>query len=174
MSTESRPVARHPGAALAPAGENPMLSGLGPGAWAERADVPDRTVHGAPRVVPLRVATDFFLEPRDPDPRGMTVVGADGLAGGAVTDVWVDRSEPAIRYLEVDAADRRVLVPITSCKFDPRARQVRVKAILSTHFAQVPATASPDVVTLREEDRIMAFFAAGYLWATPQREGPVI
>ena len=65
------------------------------------ADVPDRTVDDQVRIVPLRVATDFHVEARDPDPRGMAVVGADGEVGGIVRDAWVDRSETILRYLEV-------------------------------------------------------------------------
>ena len=32
----------------------------------------------------------------------MTVIGADGSAAGTVKDVWVDRAEAIVRYLEVD------------------------------------------------------------------------
>ena len=68
--------------------------------------------------MPLRVATDFSVEHPDPDPRGMNVVGADGAVGGVVRDLWVDRSEALIRYLEVEVpaagGARRVLLPSTS------------------------------------------------------------
>ncbi len=73
-----------PGAPLEPTG-NPMLDGVGPAAYAERADVPDLTLDGHPKIVPMRVATEFTVEARDPDPRGMEVVGADGEVGGVVT-----------------------------------------------------------------------------------------
>ncbi|MEM9223995.1 MAG: photosynthetic reaction center subunit H, partial [Pseudomonadota bacterium] len=33
---------------------NPMLDGIGPGAYAERADVPDVTLEGEVKIVPLR------------------------------------------------------------------------------------------------------------------------
>ncbi len=94
-------VAAWPGAPLRPVGE-PMLAGVGAGGWAEREDVPERTLEGEPLIVPLRVAEGFFVEPRDPDPRGMLVIGADGGVAGAVVDLWVDRAEPQIRYLEVE------------------------------------------------------------------------
>jgi len=90
-----------PGSPLAPTGD-PMHDGVGPAAYAERADQPDLTLEGEPKIVPLRVASDFTLEPRDPDPRGMSVVAADGAVAGHVRDVWVDRSEILIRYLEVE------------------------------------------------------------------------
>ena len=94
-------VAAWPGAPLRPVGE-PMLAGVGAGGWAEREDVPERTLEGEPLIVPLRVAEGFFVEPRDPDPRGMQVIGADGGVAGAIVDLWVDRAEPQVRYLEVE------------------------------------------------------------------------
>ena len=60
--------------------------------------------------------------PRDPDPRGMRVIGADSEVGGIVTDVWVDRAEALIRYLEVEVTTRRcakrVLLPLPFAKID--------------------------------------------------------
>ena len=176
MTARSHPsvaLGAHPGAALDP-GPAALGAGVGPGAWSDRADVPDLTVEGHPKVVPLRVATNFFIEPRDPDPRGMTVVGADGAVAGTVVDVWVDRSEPQVRYLETDVGGRTVLVPITCCVVRPRQRAVTVKAILGAQFAGAPAIAQADRVTLREEDRVMAYFAGGYLYATAARQEPII
>ena len=185
MSTPNEPLLRasasHPGAPLDATleamrdADARLSAGLGPGAWADRADVPDRTIDGHPKVVPLRAAPNFFVEPRDPDPRGMTVVGADGASAGVVQDVWVDRSEPQARYLELAVTGGgTVLVPINCCRIDARRGAVRVKAIHARHFAGVPRTRLPDQVTLLEEDRIMAYFAAGYLYASPERFGPFL
>lgn len=175
----ARPTASHPGAAYTPesdmVGAEMLAANVGPGAYADRVDLPDTTIHGEPKIVPLRVAPNFFIEPRDPDPRGMTVIGADGEMAGVVTDVWVDRAEPQPRYLEVDPGDgQTVLLPITACRFKARERRVHVKAILAAQFLGVPKLARPDVVTLLEEDRIMAYFAAGYLYATPDRSEPIL
>ena len=41
-----------------------MRDGVGPAAYAERADTPDLTVDGAPKIVPLRVAPDFTRRAR--------------------------------------------------------------------------------------------------------------
>jgi len=173
----ANPTGPWPGAPLEPTG-NPMRDGVGPAAYANRADVPDLTVDGAPKIVPLRVATDFSVAQRDPDPRGMQVVGADKAVGGVVTDVWVDRSEPQIRYLEVEASaggvKRHVLLPINFARIDGGRRQVRVASILGRHFAEVPGLAHPDRVTLLEEDRICAYYAGGHLYATPARMGPLL
>jgi photosynthetic reaction center H subunit len=171
------PSAPWPGAPLEPTG-NPMLDGVGPAAYADRADVPDLTWDGRPKIVPLRVAGDHVVEARDPDPRGMAVVGADGEAGGTVRDLWVDRSEPQFRYLEVDIPTatglRRTLVPMLLVRVDARRRRVVVDSVMGRHFADAPGLASPDQVTLREEDRLCAYFGSGNLYADPSRQGPVL
>ena len=175
MSAPIRPVADHPGAALAPVGD-PLLAGVGPGAWADRPNVPDRTLDGQPKVRPLRTAPGFSLEPRDPDPRGMAVVGADGVQAGVCREAWVNTSEPQLLYLEVDlsAGGCRVLVPIGFVQIDARRRTLKVNAILARQIADVPTTAATDTITVLEEDKICAYFAGGYLYATPARSEPIV
>jgi photosynthetic reaction center H subunit len=180
------PIEPWPGAPLVPTG-NAMIDGVGPASYALRANVPDTTHEGHTRIAPLRVATTHTIDLRDPDPRGMKVIGADGLVAGTVSDAWVDRAEGLIRYLEVDlpgiasqAADgklpvpRQVLLPINFTRINVTSREVKVQSILSTQFADVPALASPNQVTLREEDRICAYYGGGYLYATPSRQEPVL
>lgn len=185
------PIGGWPGAPLEPTG-NPMVDGVGPAAWATRADVPDQTFEGHAKIVPLRVATDFAVVGRDPDPRGLQVIAADGKLAGTVRDVWVDRSEAMIRYLEVqtsaDGGSKVVLLPMMLAKFarmsrapagdrplserliDGRPYEVRVASVCAHHFADAPMTKSPDQVTLLEEDRIMAYFGSGHLYALNRRE----
>jgi len=174
----AKPVAAWPGAPLEPTG-NPMIDGVGPAAYALRANVPDMTVDGHTRIVPLRKASTHHIESRDPDPRGMTVVGADGLIAGKVTDAWVDRSECILRYLEVEvpivedgdtSTSRRVLLPIAFSRIDGRRRHVKVKSILAAQFANVPVLNNPEQVTRREEDRISAYYGGGCLYAMPSRQ----
>lgn len=166
----ARPVAGFPGAPLEPTGD-PLADGVGPAAYAQRADTPDLTVDGAPRIVPLRIATDHALVSPDPDPRGMRVVGADGNTGGTVRDVWVDRSEAVARYLEMEVeGGARRLLPINFARF--RRGEVLVKALHARHFAGVPALARDDQVTLLEEERVMAYFGGGHLYADPSRQEP--
>jgi len=156
---------------------NPMIDGVGPASYADREDVPELAYEGAPAIVPLRVAPDAYVDPNDPDPRGMRVVGADGKVAGTVTEIWIDRAEMLIRYLEVEVATataRHVLLPMTMARVNPRKRQVNVKSILAHQFADVPATASTDQVTKREEDRIAGYYAGGTLYATPARLGPLL
>jgi photosynthetic reaction center H subunit len=105
----------------------------------------------------------------------MEVLGADGKVGGIVRDLWVDRSEPQFRYLEVEVAGgRRVLLPVYHVTFDGRRRQARVTAIMGHQFADAPGLANPDQVTLREEDRIGAYYASGHLYAEPSRQEPLL
>lgn len=191
---KATPTGGWPGAPLEPTG-NPMVDGVGPAAWAQRADVPDQTFEGHAKIVPLRVAPDFNVVGRDPDPRGMQVIAADGKVAGTVRDVWVDRSEVIIRYLEIqtaaEAGSKVVLLPMMLTKFarmsrapagnrplterliDGRPYEVRVACVCAHHFADAPVTKSPDQVTLLEEDRIMAYFGSGHLYALNRREALV-
>ena len=159
------------GAPLVP-GSDALQAEVGPGAYARRADEPDTTLEGELRLVPLRVAAGYAVSQHDPDPRGMSVLGADGLSGGIVKDLWVDRSEAIFRYLEVEltSSARRVLVPVTFARIG--SGRVRVEALLGAQLALVPATRQADRVTLLEEERITAFFGAGTLYATPARQEP--
>ena len=174
---KAEPAEPWPGAPLVPTG-NPMLDGVGPAAYAERLDIPDATVHGTPKLVPLRSATGFYLDHEDPDPRGFPVVGADGEVGGVVRDVWVDQAEYIIRYLEVETgaqgAKRNVLLPMTMSRISGSEGKVKVKSILGRHFGDVPAHKKPDSVTRLEEDKICAYYAGGHLYATPARAEPLI
>ena len=47
-------------------------------------------------------------------------------------------------------------------------------AVLAKQFADVPGLKSPTTITKLEEDKITAYFAGGYLYATPARLGPVL
>jgi photosynthetic reaction center H subunit len=138
-------------------------------------------LHGGPRIVPLRLAETYFVDPKSPDPRGMTVVGADGAAAGVVTDVWVDRSEYLIRYLEISVTaapgtvspgPRHVLAPMTMAQVRRSRGTVRINALLGSQIAGAPVLENPDQVTLFEEEKICAYFGAGFLYATEQRAEP--
>ena len=170
------PLLGWPGAPMEPTGD-PMKDGVGPASYANRDDVPEHAVDGAPSIVPLRALSAFSIGPIDADPRGMVVVGADGRTAGTVKDVWIDRAESLIRYLEVDVASaeqRTALLPMTMARFWPSKRTINVRSITAAQFADVPALATSNQVTKREEDRIVGYYAGGTLYATPQRMGPVL
>lgn len=163
------------GTAWRPNSANPMGESVGPGAWTERANVPDMTYDGRVKIVPMRNAEDFSIAEGDLDPRGLRVVGCDSVVGGHVTDIWVDTAEQYIRYLEVRTEGdepRNVLLPFNFCVIKtPRDKQkvVYVHAITGAQFADVPVTRKRGEVTLREEDRIMGYYGGGLLYATPDR-----
>jgi photosynthetic reaction center H subunit len=165
----------HPwlGAPLEPVGD-PLLAGLGPGAWANRADVPEMTHENEVKIVPLRVAKDHGVAPQDTDSRGQNVYGADDQIAGVVRDFWVDRSEMIFRYIEitVKGTDKHVLIPINFARIHEDA--IDVHALMSHQFANVPATKSPDQVTMLEEEKIMGYYGAGLLYAEPNRQEPLV
>jgi photosynthetic reaction center H subunit len=169
------PVASFPGAPLEPTG-NPMLDCVGPGSYAERSDTPELTYDGQLKIVPMRDEPTFSVARKSPDPRGKPVLGADGAAGGVVVDLWIDRAEAMLRYLEVDTGaqggSRRVLLPATFAVITERA--VQVDAILGGQFAQVPSLRQADRITLLEEDRVCAYYGGGTLYATAARREPLL
>lgn len=162
------------GAPLDPINANPMLDGVGPGSFAHRADVCDVTSHGHPRLQPLRVATEYGVSEKNLDPRGLPVIGADGEVAGTVTDLWIDHSEHLFRYLELRLADgsRSVMLPINAARI--KSDGVQVKSIMARHFADVPAIKRDDQITFLEEEKVMAYYGAGLLYADPARMGPLV
>ncbi len=173
------PADRYNGSPIIPTG-NPMIDGVGPSAWAQRSDTPDRTVHGAPKIVPMRVAPGYSIASNDPDPRGLPVIAADKQTAGTVVDVWVDRSEPQVRYYEVQLAgsEERRLLPVGYVQWPNFGLwgndRLLVKTITAAQFRDVPVTRSDVVITLLEEDRITAYYAGGQLYAMDGRAEPLL
>jgi photosynthetic reaction center H subunit len=171
----AQPVAAWPGAPLTPTGD-PMRDGVGPAAYALRADEPERTSEGLPLIAPIGLVADTTVATEDVDPRGMPVIAGDRQVAGTVSDLWVDRSEPQIRYLQVavDGVDRPVLLPINFARIRPRRGVVEVDAIFARHFKDVPPIKHADHITKLEEDMITAYYAGGTLYATPARTEPLL
>jgi photosynthetic reaction center H subunit len=163
------------GSPLIPTG-NPLLDGVGPASYCNRADVPDVNYDDEkPKIVPLRAAPDYSIDEETSDPRGYKVIAYDGQIAGTIKDVWVDRAEYMARYLEVQLSgpgSRSVLVPVPLTVLNDRLETVKVDSITAAQFRDVPGLRNPNQVTLREEDRISAYYAGGKLYATPARLGP--
>lgn len=161
------------GAPYAPSG-NPMKDGVGPASYAMRLDEPDLTWEGQDRIAPYRLNPDYTVSPKDVDPRGLKVVGLDGKVAGVVKDLWVDRAEAVIRYLEVqlEGSGAHVLLPVPFANVSRTRRRVEVNAVKAEHFADVPRTKSSDRITRLEEDMISGYYGGGTLYATPQRQEP--
>jgi photosynthetic reaction center H subunit len=167
-----------PGAPLIPTG-NPMVDGVGPAAYALRKDEPDLTFDDStPKIVPLRVAPEWSVDDKDPDPRGMTVVDADWQPAGVCVDVWIDKSEVIFRYLEVevqtDMGAKRVMIPVPLMTINSAKNVIRVRTLKAEHFALAPTLKNADTITLREEDQMSAYVASGQLFAKPERSQPYI
>jgi photosynthetic reaction center H subunit len=67
-----------------------------------------------------------------------------------------------------------VLLPAGFVRYDVKGRRVKVASITAAQFAGVPAIAGGGQVTKLEEDRILAYFGSGHLYAVPSRLGPVV
>lgn len=170
----ARQLAGGPGSPYVPTG-NPLADCIGPSSYAERPDIPDVTFEGKPRIVPMRVATDFHIADGDPDPRGMAVFGADGVKAGTISDVWVDRSEFIVRYLEAQLTSGvTVMMPIHFADINGSARIIKVGALLADQMGGVPQLKSPSQITFLEEEKVMGYYGGGLLYAKPDRQEPLL
>ncbi|MBX7497102.1 photosynthetic reaction center subunit H [Qipengyuania sp. 6B39] len=151
---------------------NPLADGIGPAAYAERDRLPDIDAHGRPRIVPMSSDGHMAVAARDTDPRGLPVYGADGKKAGTVSDLWVDRAEHVIRYLAVDTGTGTVLAPMAMALV--RRDHVSIDAINASDFAGVPKLAAAAEITRYEEERVVAYFGGGYLYANSGRQEPLL
>ena len=175
FEVNARRTARASGSPLEPVGD-PLLAGVGPGSYAQRAKRPDVLIHGQTKIAPLRVSPGFGIDRKDVSPIGMKVLGADGETAGVVSDAWIDRAEYMIRYLEValTGSSRKVLVPLPLAKIHKGKKTVEVNALLAAQFANAPTLENPDQITFDEEERVAAYFGGGLLYATPDRTEPYL
>lgn len=171
MDLRARRTSSSAGSPLVPTG-NPLTAGVGPGSYALRANRPDLNMEGHPRIVPMGNQPDFYVARRDADPRGFTVVGADRVVAGTVKDIWVDTADRLIRYIEVATPTGSVLAPMFMATVERKRRTIEVDALLGDQIAGAPATPANGEITLLEEELVIGYFGAGYLYATPDRQEP--
>ncbi|MFK7861243.1 MAG: photosynthetic reaction center subunit H [Granulosicoccus sp.] len=182
------PIGPWPGAPLVPNGDA-MKDGLGAAAWAERADHPDMTTEGEPRIVPLSTLPpeEFFVAKMSTDPHGMDVRACDGVVVGKIADIMLDRMEMLPRYYQVALnSGKTVLLPMmymtlkrkshapaegtmNERMIDGRKKEVRVVSLNSAQFENVPLCANNSVVTLLEEDKIQAYYGGAHVYGSPER-----
>lgn len=162
------------GSPFEPTGD-PMLDGVGPASWANRRDVPELDGHGHPKIVPM-AGTEGFSVSAGTDPRGLPVQAGDGEVVGMVTDMWIDEAEQLVRYfeyeLDAEHGGGKRLVPREMARV--KADRLKVRSIHGKHFKNVPVTKSPNQVTLLEEEKIMAYYAGGTLYADEKGPEPLI
>jgi photosynthetic reaction center H subunit len=162
------------GTPITPIGDA-MRDGVGAASYAMRHDTPDLAYDdNLPKIVPLRAAPGWHVAHEDPNPIGRTVTTLDGETAGTVVDLWVDRSEYVLRYIEVmTPAARRVLVPMSLATINDDG-DVRVVSVTAAQLAAAPGLKLPDQVTLLEEDMTAGYFGGGHLHATPERSEPLV
>ena len=175
VAIAARRTERFAGAPYVPTG-NPLVDGIGPAAWADRAKRPDIDMEGHPRIVPLSSASDYWIAKGDSDLTGWPVIAADGAVAGTVTELWIDKADRLVRYLAValEGAAGTVLAPMMDAKIDRNRRRVVIDAITAAQFASAPRIDAADSITLYEEDRVQAYFGGGYLYATAARQEPLL
>ncbi len=151
-----------------------MTSGVGAGAYAIRANVPDMDLHGQPIIRPLRVLTGFDVSKHDTDPRGLPVLGTDNEVAGKVVDMWVDTCEMMFRFIEIEVkgSGQHVLLPVPFARI--KKDSVKAHSIYAAQFANVPKLQNADQVTMLEEEKISAYYGAGTLYADPLRAEPLL
>ncbi len=146
---------------------DPMVDGVGPAAWSPRRDEPELDAHGHVKIRPMASLEDFKIS-AGRDPRGLPVVGRDGEVVGRVTDVWVDVPEQMVRFLTVDlnpeGTGKTRLIPMNMAKI--KGNRVVVRSLMASNWNDVPVTKSMEQVTLLEEDKIMAYYAGGTMYAS--------
>jgi photosynthetic reaction center H subunit len=147
------------GSPFVPTG-NPMLDGVGPASWAPRMDHPELDAHGHVKIKAMTNLPDFAVS-AGRDPRGKVVVAGDGEVIGRITDT-ID--------VNPEGKGNTRLIPMNFCKIGND--RVTVRSIYSSHFKDVPTTASADQITLLEEEKIMAYYGGGTLYADPARSEP--
>ena len=159
-----------PGAPYTPTG-NPLADGVGPASYAQRARWPDQDAHGRARIVPLAGEASISVWSGGRDPRGMSVTAADGVIAGTVRDLWIDRAEHQVRYLEVETTGGKiVLAPMAMASVSGKG--VSIDAINAADYDGVPQLETAGEITRYEEERIIGYFGGGYLYASAGRQEP--
>jgi photosynthetic reaction center H subunit len=156
---------------LLPTGD-PLVDGVGPAAWAPRRDEPELDGHGNPKLKPMSTLENFQVS-AGRDPRGMPILSRDDQVVGYVTDMWIDEPEALVRYfqyeLEPEWGSGTRLVPLYMAKIKPR--WVRVRSLDAKFFDRVPVVGQSGVLTKLEEEKVMAFYAGGQMYATENLSG---
>jgi photosynthetic reaction center H subunit len=103
-------------------------------------------------------------------------MAGDEAIVGKITDMWIDEPEQLVRYLEVELdpehGEGTRLLPMTMARI--HSDRVAVRSIFGTHFNGVPRNASGRQVTMLEEEKISAYYAGGLLYASKERQEPLL
>ncbi|MEM1415327.1 MAG: photosynthetic reaction center subunit H [Myxococcota bacterium] len=160
---------------------DPMLASVGPGAYAEREHHVELLIDGRDQIVPMRTDEEYSVV-GGADVRGWDLMSADGEVAGKITDIWVDRADMLVRYLEFELSDAAKgegeggarLVPIQMGLVRSKRECFEVEAMQLDQFKHVPTLAEPTRATVDEEERIGAYYAGARLYATKRRREPLV
>ncbi|MDF1727738.1 MAG: photosynthetic reaction center subunit H [Sulfitobacter sp.] len=165
---------RAAGSPFVPTGD-PMMDGVGPASWAPRRDVAELDAHGHAKIKPMSGLEGFDVS-AGTDPRGKAVVTGDGEVVGRITDMWVDVPEQLVRYLVMDVnpegTGKLRLIPMNFARI--KSDRVVIRSLYAHNVDDIPTIKGTGEVTLLEEEKIMAYFGGGTLYADPKRIGPRI
>lgn len=163
---------RSAGSPYVPTGD-PMIDGVGPASWAPRRNLAELDAHGMPKIRPMTSLSDFVVS-AGRDPRGKPVVAGNGDVVGRVVDMWIDVPEQIVRYLTVDlnpeGSGKTRLIPMNFARV--QNDRVTVRSLYGANFDAVPQQAGMEEITLLEEEKIMAYYGGGTLYADPSRAEP--
>ncbi|MFK7837180.1 MAG: photosynthetic reaction center subunit H [Sulfitobacter sp.] len=166
--------AKAAGSPYVPTGD-PMMDGVGPASWAPRRDVPELDAHGHAKIQPMSKLEGFEVS-AGMDPRGKPVVTDDGEVVGRVTDMWVDVPEHLVRYMTMDVnpegSGQSRLIPINFARI--KSDRVVIRSLYEGNVSGIPTTKSDAEVTLLEEEKIMAYYGGGTMYADPARAEPLL
>ena len=94
---------------------------------------------------------------------------------GTISDIWIDTADRLVRYLEVATpSGKSVLAPMFMASVDRKRRTIELDALCGHQFDGAPETPGSNTITLNQEERVQAYFGAGYLYATPGRAEPFL
>ncbi|MEM7520940.1 MAG: photosynthetic reaction center subunit H [Pseudomonadota bacterium] len=160
------------GSPYVPTGD-PMMDGVGPAAWAPRRDIPEVDAHGHAKIKPMSSLEHFDIS-AGTDPRGKAVVTGDGEVVGRVIDMWVDVPEHLVRYLVMDVnpegSGQLRLIPMNFARI--KSNSVQIRSLYAKNIGGIPTIRGKDEITLLEEEKIMAYFGGGTLYADESRLEP--
>ncbi|MEO9863339.1 MAG: photosynthetic reaction center subunit H [Yoonia sp.] len=157
------------GSPMVPTGD-PMVDGVGPASWAARSDHPELDAHGHVKIKPMTSLADFKVS-AGRDPRCLPVMGGDGEVIGRIVDMWIDVPEQMVRYLTVDlnpeGSGQHRLIPMNMVRIKPD--HVMVQALHAHSWTGIPQAKSAEQITLLEEEKVMAWFGGGAMYANPEQ-----
>ena len=116
----------------------------------------------------LRDLTDFEVADDNPDVRGWTVRGSDGLALGVVHELIVEPEAMKVRYLDVEldarfsinAHENHILLPIGTAALDADGDNVFVPALNAESVLSYPTYAEIQITREYEEAMLRALGVA--------------